>query len=121
MDFKEAVVILNIALSKKEPASFNSSWILKNAPKVYRFISKNIRTENNEIDWDKVTRNLEGRFWKRWQHPKKSPEPYRNKKEVHKVLKRYKDKLYTFVTVLDLNDKIIRDTITISLVRFGNI
>jgi len=119
MDFKEGVTILNTTLSKKEPRIFNSSWILKNAPRVYSFISKNVRTENNEIDWDKVTRNLNGRFWKRWQHPKKSPEPYRDKKEVHRVLRKYKDKLYTFVTALDLNDKIIRDTITISLVRLA--
>ena len=122
MNFSEATVILNALLSKKELSIFNSSWILKNAPRVYSFISKNVRTENtenNEIDWDKVTRNLDGRFWKRWQHPRKSPEPYRNKKEVHRVLKKYKDKLYTFITALDLNDKITRDTITISLVRLA--
>jgi len=119
MTFDEAIVVLNKFLTKKDPTIFNSSWILKNTPRVYGFISKNIRTENGDIDWDKVTRNLDGRFWKHWQHPKKSPEPYRNKKEVHKVLQKYKDKIYTFVTALDLNDKIIRDTITISLVRLA--
>ena len=101
MEFKEAVKILDTILSKKDPPSFNSSWILKNAPKVYRFSFGNIRTENGDIDWDKITRSLDHRFWKRWQHPRKRPKQYWDKKEVHKVLKSYKDKPYTFITCLN--------------------
>ena len=109
MDFKEAVKILDTILSKKDPPSFNSSWILKNAPKVYRFIFGNIRTENGDIDWDKITRSLDHRFWKRWQHPRKRPKQYWDKKEVHKVLKSHKDKLYTFITCLNEATEILAE------------
>lgn len=119
MEFKEAITTLNAVLSKKDPATFNSSWILRNVPAVYRCIWKNARTRNNEIDWDIVTRSLDYRFWKRWQHPRVRPEPYWNKKEVHQELKRYKDKLYTFVTALNDEDKYIRDMISVSLVRLA--
>lgn len=59
MEFKEAVDILNKLLSEKEPSKFNSSWILNNAPRVYQYINKNVRTQNNKIDWDKITRYLD--------------------------------------------------------------
>lgn len=119
MEFNEAITILNTALSEKDPTAFNSSWILKNVPRVYQFIFKNVRAERKCIDWDKVTRALDGKFWKRWQHPKSRPEPYWNKKEVHRELRKYKDQLYTFVTALNDEDKYIRDTISVSLVRLA--
>ncbi len=119
MEFNEAITILNTLLSEKDPLAFNSSWILKNAPRVYQFICKNIRTKRKGIDWDIVTRALDGRFWKRWKHPRTRPEPYWNKKEVHSELKRYKDKLYTFVTSLNNEDKYTRDMISVSLVRLA--
>lgn len=119
MEFKEAIKTLNATLSKKDPPTFNSSWILKNTPKVYRFIWKNIRAQNKDIDWDRITRALDHRFWKRWQHPRKRPKQYWNKKEVHKVLRAYKDKLYTFVTALSDEDKYFRDVISVSLARLA--
>mgnify|MGYP001559644364 CR=1 FL=1 len=117
MEFKEAITTLDTVLSKKDPATFNSSWILRNVPATYRYIWKNIRTENNEINWDIVTRSLDKRFWRRWQHPRTKPEPYWNKKEVHRELRRYKDKLYTFITAINDEDKYIRDMICVALVR----
>lgn len=119
MEFNEAIQILNTLLSEKDPTVFNSSWILKNTPRVYQFVCKNIRTKRKGIDWDTVTRALDGRFWKRWEHPRTKPEPYWNKKEVHSELKRYKDKLYTFVTSLNNEDKYTRDMISVSLVRLA--
>lgn len=119
MDFKEVIKILEAVLSKKDPSIFNSSWVLNNASKVYRFIWKNIRTQNGDINWDKVTRSLNHRFWKRWQHPRKRPKQYWDKKEVHKTLKLHKEKLYTFVTCLNDEDKYIRDMISVSLVRLA--
>ena len=119
MEFSEAITILNTLLSEKDPVTFNSSWILKNAPRAYQFIFKNIRTERKGIDWDKVTRALDGRFWKRWKHPRTRPEPYWDKKEVYRELKRYKNKLYTFVTALNDEDKYTRDMICIALVRLA--
>ena len=119
MEFNEAITILNTLLSEKDPTTFNSSWILKNTPRVYRYVWKNIKRENGDIDWDRVTRALDARFWKRWKHPRTRPEPYWNKKEVHSELKRYKEKLYTFITALNDEDKYIRDMISVSLARLA--
>lgn len=60
MDFYLAVKIINKLLIKKRPDTFNSSWIRMHAPKVYQFIQRNIRAEIGGIDWDKVTRALDG-------------------------------------------------------------
>jgi hypothetical protein len=44
MDFDRMVQILNEMLSKECPETFNSSWILKRAPRCYRFIWKNMNS-----------------------------------------------------------------------------
>jgi hypothetical protein len=56
MDFDSAVKTINELLTKKQPHTFNSSWIREYAPKIYRFIQKNIRREIGGIS------KLEGRF-----------------------------------------------------------
>jgi hypothetical protein len=42
---------------------------------------------------------------------------YRSRKEVSIVLKKYKDKLYTFISPQDSEDRRVRDAISIALVR----
>lgn len=42
---------------------------------------------------------------------------YRSRKEANTVLKKYKDKLYTFISPQDAEDRRARDAISIALVR----
>jgi len=121
MNFDQAVKIINGLLSKKKPEAFNSSWILKHAPRCYRFIHKNIRTEFGGIDWDKVTYALEWKYQRRWApgRPKKNPVPYENSAEVDLIINKNKEKLYVFIAPQDLADRRIRDIISISLVRLS--
>jgi hypothetical protein len=126
MDFDETISILNGLLTHEAPAKFNSSWILKRAPQCYRFIQKNVRTDADRIDWDKVTFALARKFQRRWTPMRKpnSSAPYEDLSEVNAVLHRYPDKLYVFLAPSDLNDRRIRNIIIISLVRlaqYGNL
>lgn len=120
MDFESAVRTMNNLLIRERPDTFNSSWVLKCAPGVYRFIQKNIRSETGGVDWDRITRALDPEFPKRWNAPRRNgSKPYRKKAEVGTVLQKYHDKLYTFVAPADRNDKYIRDIISIALVRIA--
>jgi hypothetical protein len=126
MDFDETISILNGLLTDNDPATFNSSWVLRNAPECYRFIQKNVRTEAGRIDWDKVTFALAWKFQRRWtpMRKPKSRTPYEDSSEVHAVLDKYPGKLYVFLAPSDRNDRRIRNIISISLVRlaqYGNL
>jgi len=121
VDFDEAIGILNRILLVEEPATFSSSWILEHAPQCYRFIYKNIRTEDGRIDWDRVTFALDRKFQRRWT-PKRKPNgktSYDDPSEVDAILNKYRDKLYAFLAPSDLNDRRIRNVISISLVRLA--
>ncbi|MBU6500664.1 MAG: hypothetical protein KGJ89_04400 [Patescibacteria group bacterium] len=121
MDFDKSIVILNQLLSDENPEAFNSSWILKHAPKVYRFIWKNVRTEIGTVDWDRVTYAIEWKYQRRWApgKQKKNIVPYENPVEVESILKKYEGKTYVFVAPTDLNDRRVRDIMSISLVRLA--
>lgn len=120
MKFKIIIEALNESLRKKQPQKITSTWIVKNVPQVYRYIWKNIRTETGEIDWDRVTGKLDRDFQKRWvRYRRKVVKHYKSKKEVNLVLKKHKDKLYTFITSLEESDFASRDKILISLVRLS--
>src|SRR3989344_999561 len=121
MNFDQAIKTINKLLAKKKPGSFNSSWILKYAPRCYRFVHRNIRTEFGGIDWDKVTYALEWKYQRRWApgRPKKNPIPYENSAEVDLIINNNKEKLYVFIAPQDLADRRIRDIISISLVRLS--
>lgn len=126
MDFDQTIETLNGLLADRDPDTFNSSWILKNAPECYRFIQKNIRTENGRIDWDKVTFALKWKFQSRWTpiRKPKSRSPYEDVSEVNAILCKYEDKLYAFIAPSDRKDKRLRNAISISLVRlaqYGNL
>lgn len=120
MDFDSAVRTINKLLMEKHPNTFNSSWIREHAPHIYRFIQKNIRREIGGIDWDRVTRALDHKFPRRWITSWLSrTKPYRSKTEVNFILRKYNDKLYTFLAPADKKDKYTRDIISIALVRIA--
>jgi len=125
MLFDDCIKILNNTLSEKNPPKFNASWILQNIPQVYRYINKNIRTENDDIDWDRVTSSLDRSFCKRWiRYRQKSNRVYENQSEVDIILSKYKDRLYTFIAYATEDDKKMQSRMLISLVRLsqkGNI
>lgn len=119
-DFDTAIKELNQLLKKMQPPEFGASWIKANSIEVYQYICANIRTEYDDVDWDKVTSCLDRPFQRRWVGTKlKKVEPYNNQSEVGTVLSAYKDKLYAFIAPLDENDKYIRHKMIISLVRIG--
>jgi len=126
VDFEQTTSILNGLLTAEDPVTFNSSWILKHAPRCYRFIYRNVRTETGRIDWDKVTFALESKFQRRWT-PRRKPNslaPYQDSSEVNTILNKYTDKLYVFLAPSGRNDRHIRNIISISLVRlaqYGNL
>jgi len=69
---------------------------------------------------------LEKRFQRRWTPARKanSPTPYEDPSEVEAVLSKHPDKLYVFIVPSDRSDRIIRNLISISLVRlaqYGNL
>lgn len=120
MNFRMAIKHLKIVLGKENPEKFSSSWIIKFAPNVYRYIQKNVRTETGRIDWDRVTYSLERRFQKKWSRYRvKMRKPYENQEELDLVLSKYKDKLYTFIAPQDYRDRKTRDKITVSLTRIS--
>jgi len=120
MTFRRHIKILNGVLLEKQPSSFNPSWVVQNTPNTYQYFRKNVRTENNHIDWDKVTSSLKRIFQKRWiRYRYKQAKPYERQSEVDVILNKYKDKLYTFLCPSDEKDKKIQQTMLISLVRIG--
>ena len=122
MTFRKIIKRLNRLLKSKKPSVFTSYWILQNDPVIYRFLVKNVRAEIGGVDWDKITSSLPKRFQRIWVPPRYKPKIlrlYRDKKEVDLVLKKYKEKLYIFISFLDENDRPIRDAIIISLVRIA--
>ena len=118
MDFESAITIMNNLLIKKQPLTFNRAWVRINAPCVYRFVQKKIRTESGGIDWDRITRALNPRYQNKWIGSlRKKAKPYQDSSEVDNILHQYCDKLYTFVSLQNKEDEHIRDVISIALVR----
>ena len=120
MDFDLAVNTINKLLEEKRPDTFSSSWILKHAPHVYRFIQKNVRADIGGIDWDRVTRAIDRRFQKKWTTSSRvRTKSYRKKSEVGRILDKYHPKLYVFIAPADRKDKLMQDIISIALVRIA--
>jgi len=120
MTLKECAKILNRILRQKKTTRFTGTWVFTHAPKVYSYIQKNIRTENDHIDWDRVTGVLDRRLQKHWAGKQRKPKRlYSDQEEVDCILKKYHDKLYTFFGVLDEKDRVTRNTIAIRFVRIA--
>ncbi len=125
MDLDQAIQLINQQLKTQNPNKFTSSWIYRHSPRSYRFIWANIRTELGDIDWDRVTSRINREFQARWVYRRaKRIKTYRNIQEVRKVLKPFQDKLYVFISPTNDDDKLIRNVISVNLVRLaqcGNI
>jgi hypothetical protein len=120
MEFGIAIKNLNQLLKEKKPVKFDSSWIETNATQIHAYICKNIRTENNDVDWDKVTSFLDRPFQRRWMWPnQKNRENYNCRLEVEAILNKQKDKLYAIIAPLNDDDKLIQHWLIINLVRIG--
>jgi hypothetical protein len=120
MDFDQAIGTLNSLLLKEEPRTFNTSWIIARAPTVYRYIHQHVRTESDQIDWDTVTRALGKDFQRRWVGRRHGPKKhYENQTEVDAILKKSEDKMYIYIALQSEEDKLLRDKITVSLVRLA--
>lgn len=119
-NFNNAIKILNKILKQKQPKTFSSSWICKHSQPVYNYFRLNFRTENNDVDWDTVTQALSRSFQKRWvRYKRKKVKIYERQSEVDVILDKYRDKLYTFLTPANEQDKKIQHKMIISFVRIG--
>lgn len=120
MNLKQASKLLNTKLKKKNPETFSSTWIYKNAPRTYVYAYKNLRTENDAIDWDSLTALLDKKFQKRWiRYRRRKTKSYENSEELNRVISKYQSKLYTFITLHEKGDKEIRHKIIVALVRIA--
>jgi len=119
MDFASAVKLTNQLIIAKQPDTFSSTWILTQAPQVYRFLQRKVRTETGEIDWDRFTRALDRKLQRRWNASRRGRPSNGagagNAAEV--ILNRHRAKLYTFLSPQNADDEQARDMISISLVR----
>lgn len=125
MNFVSAIKILKKTLKEKQPKTFSTSWIVKETPSVYRYLCKNVRTENDDIDWDRVTGSLDRYLQKKFvRYRRRLVKSYEDQIEVDRIMEKYKDKLYVFINANDEKDKKLRNIIIIKLVRIaqkGNI
>lgn len=122
MNLEKAIKNINRSLTKKQPISFNPIWIKYRCKASYEFIIDSIKNELGEPDWDLITFKLDRQFQKLWMKglKKKFTQPgYESKEEVLLILNKYKDKLYSFVSQVDQDDKRICDFISIKLVRLA--
>jgi hypothetical protein len=121
MDFVSVIATLNKLLARNQPDVFNSSWIRKHAPHCYRFIRQNLRREFGGIDWDRLTYALDRKFQKRWTpvRRKKNLAQYEDHAEVETIRRKYRDKIYLFITSSNNHERRIRDVIGISFVRLA--
>ena len=122
MHFNQAIKNLNRSLSKKQPLTFNPAWVKIRVWKSYNYITKYIKTELGETDWDSVICRLDHQHQKLWLKGikvKKKVGQYENFKEVETILAKYQQKLYTFLAQVDKEDNRICDLISIRLVRIA--
>jgi hypothetical protein len=115
---QRAVAMLSELLLKNSPETFNSTWILKRAPRCYSFIRKYIRSEVGGIDWDAITHALEPRYQRRWTpQQRRTAKFFSDSEEIGLIRNKYRNKLYVFIAPADTADLQIRDRLAVVLVR----
>ena len=122
MNYNQAIKNLNRSLTKRNPKTFNKSWVRNCVRKSHDFLIENIKTELGDTDWDKIVRSLDHdhqKLWLKGVKCKKEVAQYEDEGEINIVLNKYKDKLYTFLIHSGDDDKIICDEISIRLVRIA--
>lgn len=112
---------INRSLNKKRPEKFNHQWIKNRCRISYEFIISNIKNELDEPDWDLIISKLERHNQRLWMKKTKRQYNtfYSSQNELDIVLRKYKNKLYTFISQADKEDKIICDWISIRLARLS--
>lgn len=124
MNLATAIQILNEALVAEQPKILNPVWIRTHAQQVYRFVKRHVRTVDGRVDWDTITRGLDRDFQRRFSRQALSLPEHDNQIGVDALTAKYRDKLYVFLAPQNDEDKQLRDTISIALVRMaqhGNI
>lgn len=126
MTVEQSIKNINKSLNKKQPEKFNPQWIKNCCRASYEFIINNVKNEFGEPDWDLIISRLERHNQRLWMKRVKKQlcDCYSSKEELDIILKKNKNKLYTFIAQNDKEDKIICDWISIRLVRLsqkGNI
>jgi len=120
MKVEQALKNLNQLLKERQPQTFSTTWIVANAPSIYRCIWKNVKTENGAVDWDRVTSELDRTFQHRFvRYRQKQVKPYERQSEVDLILTKNKERLYTLIAPATERDKAMQHRILISLVRVG--
>lgn len=122
MNLDKAIRNINRSLTKKEPKYFSPIWIKYRCNVSYKFIVNNITDELGEPDWDLITTKLDRKYQKLWLRgakKKKQLNEYEDEKEVMLVIAPYSEKLYTFVSQVNKDDRTICDHISIRLVRLA--
>jgi hypothetical protein len=121
MNLEKAIKNINRSLIKKQPSSFTPAWIKYRCKVSHQFIVNNIKNEFGEPDWDLVTANLDRQLQRLWLKglKRKRPTEYRDESEVISAITPHREKLYTFVSQINQEDKKICDRISISLVRLA--
>ena len=115
-----AIRRLNQLLEERQPKQFSCTWIVNNAPSIYQYIWKYVRTENGDVDWDRVTSSLDRTFQRRWvRYRRKQVPQYERQSEVNVILEKNKKRLYALISPATPRDKSTQHRILISLVRIG--
>ncbi len=122
MDFDQAIERLTRALDRWNPCRFNRYWIYWHERKVYKFISKNIRTEKGRVDWDRVISNLDPTLQPRWHDDRiVNLLPYSDPQVVERLIKKYGGRHYiSFIYVNgEEEDNDVRNHISVTLVSLA--
>lgn len=119
MNLATAIQTLDAALATQQPKTFNTAWIRRHVPSVYRFVKRYLRTVTGHIDWDTLTRGIDRDFQRRWAGFVQKFSEHEGAQDVEFLLAQYRDKLYVFLAPLNDEDKRVRDTIGIALVRMA--
>ena len=122
MDFDEAIQRLTRALKKGNPIRFNRYWVSLHAPKVYRFVTKNIKTALGRTDWDRVILKLDRSLQVRWfDEPIVNLLPYSDPRVVERLIMKYGGRHYvSFIYVNgEEEDNDVRNHISVTLVRLA--
>jgi len=116
---EKAIKNINRSLIKKQPLSFSPVWIKYRCKISYKFIVDAVKDEWGKPDWDLIVSKLERCNQKLWLKgvKRKKIELYKNKNELDVILNKYNNKLYTFLTCKDKEDKIVCNLISIKLIR----
>lgn len=126
MDLNQAIKNLDRSIIKNSPVSIHPNWIKYRCKVSYKYIIDNIKDEFNETDWDLVISQLQRYNQRLWLKKKRRKVVIlcEDKKELDVILNKYKERLYTFISRENKEDKLACDCISIKLVRLsqkGNI